>query len=153
MLHRNCYLILQITSDSSEAEIRSAYRKRSKELHPDVNPDPKAADDFADLAAAVETLTDPVQRLKHDAHFGYNSKVKNQKNNAKQSFSEFQTRKASSTVSEWTNDYEKAMNMRQQQRLKHIESHKKRMKWIVLVAISTLILSIGAAVLIFLSAS
>lgn len=152
MLSRDCYKILNVNPDADDSAIRTAYRKRSKELHPDVNPDPKAATDFADLAAAVAVLTDPVQRLKHDDLFGYNKSVRNQDSNAKQQFSDFQKQKAASTVSEWSADYGKAMKMRDQQRLKHIESHRRRMKWVMIIAIATLTISILSAVLIFVSA-
>jgi curved DNA-binding protein CbpA len=152
MLSRDCYLILQIPPNADLVAIRSAYRKRSKELHPDVNPDPKAAADFADLALAMETLSDPVLRLKHDDHFGYNKSIRNQDSNTKQKFSEYQTQKAASTVQEWSSDYSKAMNMRDQQRLKHIDAHRKRMKWIMFVAFATLVISILGALLLFISA-
>lgn len=151
MIARDCYKILYVNSDADDSAIRAAYRKRSKELHPDVNPDPKAAADFADLAAAVAVLTDPVQRLKHDDFFGYNKNIRNQDSNAKQQFSDFQKQKATSTVNEWSADYGKAMKMRDLQRFKHIETHRRRMKWVMIIAIATLALSIISAVLVFVS--
>jgi|GEM_PF-1362739 len=151
MFKDDCYSLLGISPDADEKTIRKAYRERSKELHPDVNPSPDAAQSFAKLSYAHSTLLDPVARLKHDDHFGYNKNIRNQDSNAKQQFSDFQKQKATSTVNEWSADYGKAMKMRDQQRLKHIETHRRRMKWIMIIAIATIAISITCAVLVFVS--
>src|SRR5688572_16842678 len=113
MLNEDCYRLLGISPDANEKTIRKAYRDRSKELHPDVNPASDAAQQFAKLSAAQATLLDPVSRLKHDDHFGYNKNIRNQDANAKQKFSEYQKEKAENLVKEWSTDYEKAMEMRE----------------------------------------
>jgi DnaJ-class molecular chaperone len=128
MIRDDCYKLLEISSDADEKTIRKAYRERSKELHPDVNPSPLAAQQFATLSAACSTLLDPVSRLKHDDHFGYNKTTRNQDQNAKQKFSDFQKEKAEQLVSDWSNDYAKAMAMRDRQRNAKIEKHKAGMK-------------------------
>lgn len=138
MLDEDCYRLLGVAPDANEKTIRKAYRERSKELHPDVNPSADAAQQFAKLAAAMATLTDPVQRLKHDDRFGYNKTTRNQDANAKQRFSDFQKEKAQHLVKEWSTDYEKAMHMRDAQRLQVLNSHKRRQKAIV-IAIAVLI--------------
>lgn len=127
MLDEDCYRLLQVPPDVDEKTIRRAYRERSKELHPDVNPSPDAAAQFARLALAVETLLDPVQRLKHDDRFGYSKKVRSQEEHAKQTFSEFQKEKAEHLVKEWSSDYDKAMEMRERQRLQVIKNNRRRM--------------------------
>lgn len=151
MISRDCYKILNVKPDANDSDIRAAYRKRSKELHPDVNPDPKAATDFVDLAAAVAVLTDPVQRLKHDDFFGYNKSVRNQDSNVKQQFSDFQKQKAASTVNEWSADYGKAMKMRQKQRLNYVSKHKKRIQRIVIGALVAVAVSILLGILFLTS--
>lgn len=153
MLNEDCYRLLGIPPDADDKTIRKAYRDRSKELHPDVNTSPDAAQQFAKLAAAFAVLSDPIQRLKHDDHFGHNKQSRNQDANAKQRFSDFQKNKAAGLVNEWSTDYEKAMYMREQQRNAVIRKHKGRMKRLLafallLVAISIALLFIFATDLI-----
>ena len=50
-------------------QIKKAYRKLAKELHPDQNKeDPKAQEKFQDLAAAYEVLSDQEKRKIYDRH-------------------------------------------------------------------------------------
>lgn len=147
----NCYELLRVKPDADEATIRKAYRSRSRELHPDVNPSSTAADEFAALTSAVNTLLDPIARLKHDDHFALNKHVRNQDANAKQKFSEYQQQKASSLVNEWSNDYGKAMDMRQRQRLDHVAKHKKRMQRVVIVAVISVAISVLLGILFLTS--
>jgi len=57
------YGILEIPKDASDADIKRAYRKRSKELHPDTGGD---ADDFTALNRAYTILSDPETRGQYD---------------------------------------------------------------------------------------
>jgi molecular chaperone DnaJ len=59
MLNEDCYRLLGILPEADEKAIRKAYRERSKELHPDVNPSPDAAQQFAKLSAAQSTRSIP----------------------------------------------------------------------------------------------
>ena len=59
---RDYYGILGVRRDASADEIKRAYRKRARELHPDVNPDPAAQHQFKEVSAAYEVLSDPKKR-------------------------------------------------------------------------------------------
>jgi DnaJ-class molecular chaperone len=64
---RDPYEILGVSKGASEAEIKSAYRRMAKKLHPDANKhDPKAASRFAELNAAYEIAGDDEKRKAFD---------------------------------------------------------------------------------------
>src|SRR6516225_8128020 len=64
---RDPYEVLGVSKDASEADIKSAYRKLAKKLHPDANKhDPKAASRFAELNAAYEIVGDADKRKAFD---------------------------------------------------------------------------------------
>ena len=61
------YQILGVSRGASEKDIKSAYRKLAKELHPDTNKDnPKAADRFSEVARAYDLLSDKDKRARFD---------------------------------------------------------------------------------------
>jgi DnaJ-class molecular chaperone len=61
------YSILGVARSASEKEVKSAYRKLAKELHPDHNKDnPKAAERFAEVTNAYDLLSDKDKRAKFD---------------------------------------------------------------------------------------
>jgi DnaJ-class molecular chaperone len=61
------YSILGVVRGASEAEIKKAYRKLAKELHPDTNQNnPKAADRFAQVTQAYDLLSDSQKRGQFD---------------------------------------------------------------------------------------
>lgn len=64
---RDPYQVLGVSKGASEGEIKSAYRKLAKKLHPDANKhDPKAASRFAELNAAYEIVGDDEKRKAFD---------------------------------------------------------------------------------------
>lgn len=61
------YQTLGVARTASEAEIKSAYRKLAKELHPDRNKDnPKAAERFSEVTNAYDLLSDKDKRARFD---------------------------------------------------------------------------------------
>ena len=64
---RDYYGLLGVNKSASDADIKRAYRKLARELHPDINPDQGAQAKFADISAAYEVLSDPQKRRIVDA--------------------------------------------------------------------------------------
>lgn len=61
------YSTLGVAKGASEADIKKAYRKLAKELHPDTNRDnPKAAERFAQVTGAYDLLSDKEKRAQFD---------------------------------------------------------------------------------------
>lgn len=61
------YSTLGVKRGASDAEIKSAYRKLAKELHPDRNKDnPKASEKFSEVTAAYDLLSDKDKRAQYD---------------------------------------------------------------------------------------
>lgn len=62
------YEELGVKKTASKEEIKKAYRKRSKETHPDLNPDdPEKAEQFGALTRAYNILSDEEKRRQYDA--------------------------------------------------------------------------------------
>ena len=62
------YEILGIARDATQEDIKKAYRKLARELHPDVNAEPQAEARFKQIAGAYEILSDPEKRQRYDTY-------------------------------------------------------------------------------------
>jgi molecular chaperone DnaJ len=60
------YGILGVRRDADADEIKKAYRRLARELHPDVNPDPELQERFKEVTQAYEVLSDPEKRQMYD---------------------------------------------------------------------------------------
>ncbi|MET0728584.1 MAG: molecular chaperone DnaJ [Acidimicrobiales bacterium] len=60
------YQLLEVRADASSDEIKRAYRRLARQLHPDTNPDPTASEQFKEIAQAYEVLSDPEKRQRYD---------------------------------------------------------------------------------------
>src|ERR1700739_95043 len=66
---RDPYEVLGVRRDASEQEIKKAFRRLARELHPDVNAhDPQAEDKFKEAAEAYEILSDADRRATFDRY-------------------------------------------------------------------------------------
>ena len=65
---QNYYTILGVEKTVNDAGLKLAYRKLSKQYHPDVNPDdPNAAAKMQEVNEAYNTLSDPKKRAEYDS--------------------------------------------------------------------------------------
>jgi DnaJ-class molecular chaperone len=66
---RDYYEVLGVGRDANKAEVKTAFRRLARELHPDVNAhDPEAEEKFKAAAEAYEVLSDPERRRAYDRY-------------------------------------------------------------------------------------
>ncbi|MGI8829832.1 MAG: DnaJ C-terminal domain-containing protein [Candidatus Limnocylindria bacterium] len=66
MDYKDYYATLGVPKSATQAEIKKAYRKLARELHPDTNKDPAAEKRFKDANEAQAVLSDPEKRRQYD---------------------------------------------------------------------------------------
>ncbi|QCX27980.1 molecular chaperone DnaJ [Nocardioides jishulii] len=65
-MSQDLYELLGVSRDADADQIKKAYRKLARQLHPDVNPDPEAQEQFKQVTTAYEVLSDPQKRAHYD---------------------------------------------------------------------------------------
>lgn len=69
MAYIDYYKILGVDKNATQDDVKKAYRKRARKLHPDLNPDDKEAErQFKELNEANEVLSNPENRAKYDKY-------------------------------------------------------------------------------------
>jgi molecular chaperone DnaJ len=62
------YEILGVSRNATQEDIKKAYRRLARELHPDVSGDPASEERFKEVTAAYEILSDPEKRRQYDMY-------------------------------------------------------------------------------------
>ena len=80
----NCYELLGVSPSANNAELRKAFRKQSKRLHPDTTslPSDEATRQFQNVCEAYDLLSDPVLRANYDLSIEKNNNLTKQKNDS-----------------------------------------------------------------------
>jgi molecular chaperone DnaJ len=64
---KDYYRVLGVSDTASQKDIKSAYRKLSRQYHPDANPGDRAAEErFKEVSAAYDVVGDPAKRKEYD---------------------------------------------------------------------------------------
>jgi preprotein translocase subunit Sec63 len=65
------YAILEVTPSAPSDEIKRAFRAKARQFHPDLNPHPQAAAQFALVTQAYDVLSSAFLRAEYDRRMGY----------------------------------------------------------------------------------
>ncbi|MCW2866373.1 MAG: dnaJ 3 [Marmoricola sp.] len=65
-MSQDLYAILGVSREAEPDEIKKAYRRLARQLHPDVNPDPETQERFKEVSMAYEVLSDAEKRRMYD---------------------------------------------------------------------------------------
>ncbi|EME32675.1 DnaJ homolog subfamily B member 14 [Galdieria sulphuraria] len=125
----NYYVVLHVTPNSSEADIKRNYYKLARILHPDKCKEPGAEDAMKTVALAYDTLTSPIKKRLYDS---YMTDTNNQSGEHVESYAEWEARQGQVQLPAWL------------ERLLRIRG----VSWIVLIGL--LILLIPLLIIVFL---
>ncbi|KAJ8939533.1 hypothetical protein NQ314_011100 [Rhamnusium bicolor] len=78
---KDYYEILCVTKDSTDSEIRKAYKKLALQMHPDKNKCPGSSEAFKAIGNAVAVLTDPEKRKQYDLYGSDEERMATRSNN------------------------------------------------------------------------
>jgi curved DNA-binding protein len=67
-MDKSLYDTLGVSQNSSQAEIKKAYKKLARQYHPDINKSPDAEEKFKEINGAYEVLSDESKRAKYDQY-------------------------------------------------------------------------------------
>ena len=102
MAYIDYYKILGVDKNASADNIKKAYRKLARKLHPDLNPDDKEAHKkFQELNEANEVLSDPDKRAKYDK-YGENWKHGEEYEKAQQQYHQQQSQQQWNSQRQWS---------------------------------------------------
>ena len=65
-MSKDLYEVLGVSRDATEDEIKKAFRREARKLHPDVNKAPNAEEQFKELNEAYDVLSDANKRAQYD---------------------------------------------------------------------------------------
>ena len=68
------YAVLGVSSSATADEIKTAYRKRAFEFHPDRNPSPSAVTEMQKVNEAYDVLSNPEKRLRYDQSLSFSNR-------------------------------------------------------------------------------
>ena len=63
---KDLYEVLGVDRNAGDEEIKKAFRRQARKLHPDVNKSPNAEEEFKELNEAYDVLSDPNKRAAYD---------------------------------------------------------------------------------------
>lgn len=63
---RDLYEVLGVDRSATDEQLKKAFRRKARELHPDVNPSPNADEEFKELNEAYDVLSDSQKRAHYD---------------------------------------------------------------------------------------
>ncbi len=69
-MKRDYYEVLEVSRTVTKDDLKKQYRRLARQYHPDVNPDPEAAERFKEISEAYEVLSDDDKRAAYD-RFGH----------------------------------------------------------------------------------
>jgi len=84
MEFKDYYAILEIDRQSSQDEIKTAYRLLSKKWHPDLNPEKDVTRKMQDINEAYAILKDPVKKARYDFEYDNYYRTEQAKHEEKQ---------------------------------------------------------------------